>query len=505
MLYRLPAALHPWGWVNTDGAYGAFVALRLLAGDRPAPVFTEGANYQGTLKGHLAALFAVLSGHEDLSRLLVLASVVLSLVFFAAAMALARRIAGRGAAWATGLYLAFGPKFLTTFLLNSVGQYADVLALGTLALALLAATLEGPPKDSDRRRLLGVGFLLGAAFWQQPVALSFVATAAVCLALARREALPSRAWALAGLAIGVLPVLVWNVQNDWASGDILGRDTGTIANQARALPSLVQQTATLSFPVLAGVSRGHPWWGPALRAFGLVLLPAALVAYLVLERGPIGDALRRRRPAAALVPPLLFTVALLQFWAVASGAVYLRPRYLLPVMAATAIQLGVGVAAVARRSRPAAAALLGAILAANVAGMADRLGQGAATAEYYGQVVRALERKGVRTGYADFSLSAPITMITRERILLSSRLGPTPAYEAEAVTARVAAEGPDAYVLRPDDDPEAFASVLRSLGVTYRMDVDPVPVFHSFSRRVRVEEVAGFRGAEAAPRPEPEE
>src|SRR6185503_14494937 len=51
--YRLPALLYPWGWVNTDGAYGGFVALHLLEGIRPAPVFTEGANYQGTLKGHL--------------------------------------------------------------------------------------------------------------------------------------------------------------------------------------------------------------------------------------------------------------------------------------------------------------------------------------------------------------------------------------------------------------------------------------------------------------------
>ena len=53
--YRLPALLHPWGWVNRDGAYGAFVTLHLLQGARPAPVFTEGASYQGTLKSHLAA------------------------------------------------------------------------------------------------------------------------------------------------------------------------------------------------------------------------------------------------------------------------------------------------------------------------------------------------------------------------------------------------------------------------------------------------------------------
>src|ERR1043165_7827055 len=91
LAYRLPALVHPWGWVNTDGAYGAFVALRLLAGVRPAPVFTIGANYQGTLTGPLAALFSLVSGAEDLSRMLVLASLVLDLLFIAARMSVGGR------------------------------------------------------------------------------------------------------------------------------------------------------------------------------------------------------------------------------------------------------------------------------------------------------------------------------------------------------------------------------------------------------------------------------
>jgi hypothetical protein len=59
-------------------------------------------------------------------------------------------------------------------------------------------------------------------------------------------------------------------------------------------------------------------------------------------------------------------------------------------------------------------------------------------------------------------------------------------------------------VLRPDDDPDRFAAVLKGLGVGYRVDLDPVPVFYGFSRRVRVEEVHGFRG-ETSPRSAPEE
>jgi hypothetical protein len=185
-----------------------------------------------------------------------------------------------------------------------------------------------------------------------------------------------------------------------------------------------------------------------------------------------------------------------QFWTVAAGRIYWRPRYLLPVAAATAMQLGVVLAWRWPRARVPRALVLAAILAVNVSGTWPRLRAGAEVAAPYEQLVRSLEARGIRTGYADFSISAPVTMFTGERIVFSSRLGPTASYESDRHTQKVAREGPDAYVLRPDDDPEQFAAVLRSLGVSYKLDIDPVPIFYDLSRRVRLEEVAGFRGDE---------
>jgi hypothetical protein len=191
-------------------------------------------------------------------------------------------------------------------------------------------------------------------------------------------------------------------------------------------------------------------------------------------------------------------------WATASGKVYWRPRYLLPVSAATAAHLGVALAWLWRRSRAAAAVACAGILLLNVAGLAfppgdgttPRLFAGREIAGPYAELVRALDRRGIRTGYADFSLSAPVTMFSGERIILSPRLGPTPAYESDLHADTVARLGPDAYVLRADDDPKAFAAALDALGVTYTMEIDPVPIFYRLSRRVKVEEVAGFRGDE---------
>lgn len=503
--YRLPALLHPWGLVNRDGAYGAYVALHLLAGQRPAPVFTEGANYQGTLKGHLAALFSLITGWHDFSFHLTAAGVVLSLIFILATMALARRLGGRGAALATGLYLALGPKFLTIFTLNNVGQYADILALGGLALALLARLLDldlgGPPA---RGHYLGLGLLLGAACWQQPVALSYAAAAGLVLLLRRRTRRDP--WALLGplgFLLGALPVLLWNLQHGWASGDIMGRDADLLRAQAEALPVLIQRTLTVAFPILAGLSPGHPWSAaPLVPTLARLFLPALLLASLTLTGRHIWRGLRQARPPSAILPPLLLACSLAFFWAVASGHVYSRPRYLLPVMAASSVHLGVVSAWTWKRSRALAAVGLAALVAFGAAATVPRLRQCAAIEERYRAIVQSLEEKGIRTGYADFSLAAPVTMFTAERILLSPRLGPTPAYESEQQEQRVVREGADAFVLRPNDDSEAFAAALTRLGVSFRFQATPVPVFYQLSKRVAVEEVRGFRGEIEAAEPD---
>ena len=502
LLYRLPALVHPWAWVNKDGAYGAFVTLHLLQGVSPAPVFTEGANYQGTLKPHLAALIALVTRVHDLSWLMTAASVVLSLVFLVATMALARRIGGRAAALAAGLYLALGPKFLTTFSLNCVGQYIDVLALGGLALALLARVLDedlgGIPA---RGAYLAIGTLLGAAFWQQPVALSYAGV--TLLALALRRSSWKDPWTLlvpVGFALGALPVLLWNVQNGWGSGEIMGRGVDDLGAQADALWRVARKTLGIAFPILAGLSPGHPWQEvPLVPWLAAAFLPALLVAFVAIRFRPLRDSLRRFRPRADLLPIALFVGCIALAWAVAAGKVYARPRYLLPVTAATAVFFGAVVAWLWARA-PLAAALLAAVaLGFNTVGMLPRLLESAAIARWYERLVRAVEAKGIRTGYADFSIAAPVTMFTGERVLLSSALGPTPAYESETHASRVAREGPDAFVLRPQDDPEPLAAWLTANGVGFRLEREPVPIFHGLTRRVPVEEVRGLVGGGSAP------
>ncbi|MHC4481158.1 MAG: hypothetical protein ACYS1C_09370 [Planctomycetota bacterium] len=185
------------------------------------------------------------------------------------------------------------------------------------------------------------------------------------------------------------------------------------------------------------------------------------------------------------------------FWTVPVELAHLRPRYILPLMMAFAVHLGVVVAWVWARSRIWATLGMASILALNVFGTVPRLLAGRGISDYYDRLIRSLDEKGIRTGYADFSVAAPVTMFTGERIVLSPRLGPTPNFESRIHARIVDRAGPDSLILRGRESPESLARRLRALGVTYRLDTELVPVFYDFSRRLRFQEVAGFRqGAE---------
>jgi hypothetical protein len=370
-------------------------------------------------------------------------------------------------------------------------------------LALLARLLDEGRSGRDARwPYVALGALLGAAFWQQPVALGYwlVAVAALVLRPQRRD--PWTLATLLGLVLGLLPVLLWNARNDWASSFILGREGGDVQAQVAVLPRLAERTLTVAFPVLAGLSPRHPQAGwPLVRTLAVWAFPTLLAAYLVLKRKELGAALRGRGPATALLPVLLMTANLALVWAVAAGSVYRRPRYLLPVIAASAVHLGVAAAAAWARPwlRGPAALALGAVLTFHAVGTLPRLAEARLITQEYRRLITALERLGIRTAYSDFSIAAPVTMFTRERILVSPRLGPTPAYESASLARRVDGPGPDAYILPPGDDPELFAAELRRHGVAYERVLEPLPIFYALVPRIRAEEVRGFRGETPPP------
>ena len=281
LAYRVPALVHPWGWVNRDGAYGAFVGLHLRRGPPPGAGLHRGRELPGHAQGahrgrSLAARHRRLVVPDRPGRRPPLAGLggggdgAGPPHRRAASGALHRTVPGPAPAL---------PRRLLAQLRGPVrgraraGRDRAGARRGAAAMESRAARCRRPA----RRRDSSSGPRSGSSRSRCPTS----RPPSSCSRCAAATGLP---WAVAGFAVGVLPVVLWNAQNDWASGDIMGRDPGELRAQADALPRLLRRTLTISFPILAGLAPGHPWADVAVaRLVAVALIPAALVAYLVLE------------------------------------------------------------------------------------------------------------------------------------------------------------------------------------------------------------------------------
>jgi hypothetical protein len=478
-LVRLPALAAPASLISSDSAVAGIIAQEIAGGQRPAPIYAPGFPYEGTLKPHLtAALAAILPG--GIPSTYAWASHLFYLLWLAAVMALAREAGGLQAAVAAGAFMAVSPRFLLAFSLNNVGQYPEVNALGALALFAL----------SGHGAVMAAAFLVGLALWQQLVAVYFVVTIAVLVALTPEWRRPRRL-VDAGVAFfaGSYPIWIWNAANGWATFDLFRRGAKVPADRITGIPDRLERTLAVSFPKLFGLTDLGA--GPALALVLGALLPALILVMAFAKRREIAE---RRGRSAALVGLVLF-VAVVSVFAASKfshrGAS--RPRYLLPVYTSAAIAFGWGIAALARRSRPGAVVVAAAVLGANLTGVIPWL-QGRAEAEARDRALLAeLERLHVRTAYAGFWVAPKYTFLGEGRVTLSGELGPIVSWVYPPHAAIVREAGPDAYVV--DDGPlaEAFEARLNELACPHhRTNVAGFAIFHGLARKVSLEDVAGY-------------
>ena len=163
----------------------------------------------------------------DPARAFALASILFYVLFVAAAFALAERAlkspgsGPRGRPPVPRLRPALrDPRHS----LSNDGNYVEVLALGTLALLVLAAWLDDEERPPPVLPWVA-GLLIGLAFWCHILAVIHGACAMVLLPVGRghrqgrggaRRGRPPRAWPW-GFALGYAPGLLWNAAHGWAS------------------------------------------------------------------------------------------------------------------------------------------------------------------------------------------------------------------------------------------------------------------------------------------------
>jgi hypothetical protein len=475
--FRLPMAW--WGGaghLTPDGSLSGIMAVHVRDGI-DHPVFIPNSGYSGSLKAHLTVALALLM---DMPRAFAMASVLFYVLFVAAVFALGCLADATGrVGLASGLYVAFAPAWVTHYSLSNDGNYIEVLAFGSWAL-FLAARWISEREDRGPRALI-LGLLLGLAFWCHILAVMYVMTVALLLmAFGRRDALRSLSLAALGFVTGYLPGLLWNAQNGWFSFGYLttgahqDRPVDPLAFHSRILPMVTDHG-----PILLGYDAGAT---PFLDRLSFTLACAAMAATAFAVAAAAVRA--RRQPASVLT-------ALLAFAAVNVGAALLgaehiegNPRYILFLMTSIPVLLAVAFDSGWRRAILAILVAFGAL--GSVATFPPSI---EADARWRG-FVAALERHGVRWCHTDFSLAAKINFLSEERVVCSSRLGPT---YSDYFGYRVPVDRAPTADLIPINRWKAgrLEERLRALGVGYeRVDLMK-PVLLRLSRKVDPDELAG--------------
>jgi hypothetical protein len=447
-------------------------ALAILRGETPVMNWSE--PYHGTVFSYLLAPFYALVG--DPIHTYSWVSIVLNLFGTLAAYLFARRLWGDVAGLATLAYLALAPAYFPFYDVNS---YALFVTLGAVAcLAALRHAIDQPP---HRGWIWLAGVMLGLAVWCHQLSVCFVAAVGVTLVAARgRRFFRADAWRLAlGMAAGAAPLIGWNADFHWIvlrnflSSDYAARPVAaSIEGFWESIGSLL--AANTQF--WTSPSSAFPWLCAGQLLF-VALLSFAFWQWLRADR-PV-------RVGCGMLLVLILTTAILYSksrWGVNAGF----SRYLIPMCFALPILVGGAVASMARRSRLAALALLAVLV---LPGANDRRHYSEWSKPSHGQGARLgvslLERLGITRAYAHDRISLPLTLASRERIIVSDYYGiPYQPYLDAVDDASSAAIVAHKVLKIPS--PEDVTRSLRVLGGRYRRaEAGPYVVFYGFERPQR--------------------
>jgi len=477
VLFRLPLAVQAAsGYLTPDGALSGIVALHVRDGTERL-VFVPHVPYSGSLKSHLTAPLAAVA---DPARAFAAVSVGFYAVFVAAVYALALAAGATGwAAAAAALYAAFAPAFVTHYSLSNDGNYVEVLALGTWALVLAARG-----RRAAGRRALGVGLLLGLAFWCHILAVIHAAAIGgwAVLAAPRRAARALPAAAL-GFILGYWPGVLWNAANGWESFQYLVPGRTAVGEPGPGLAARTLRLVTDQAPVLLGYDPGYPapvdFLLKALAGLAVVIAAATLVL-------AVRTASSRRSPELGLL--LVFTAVNVLVALLALPQIEGNPRYLLFLMAPLPVFMAMALDAPGRRW------VMALLVAFGAAGsLAQAPGAVRADAQWR-RFVADLEHEGVRWCQTDFHLATKINFLSQERVVCSAKLGPTTTEYFFEYRRQVEAAPEAALVAVNATAAEKLERRLERLGVSYERRDLMKPVLLRLSRKVDAEEL--FPGRE---------
>lgn len=497
-LVRLSLLVRSNWLLEGDDALSALMALRVLDGDRP--IMLKNQTYAAAWEPYaMAASYALLG----ISRVAAKAPALLgSFALVATTWLLAREVAGRPAAWFASALVAIPPAYVLVLSLKPWAPYTEVVLLG--ALSLLCAIRLAWPRDRqhDTPWAVACGLTGALALWMHPLAVWYLATAALVLVLRVRGARLARValWGVVGFAAGGLPIWIYNVQTGGATLRFVAS-----GSQGQTADRWAVLQAWWNNDLPRGAGLWHPW-GSSPPLLGAL---AAAVIVVCIAWALVG---RRRLSLRPLDTVLLFLVLVPVIFVLSGfGGPALNPygfdatgRYTPPIWYALAIVIGAALAAVWQRRRWLALPLALVPLAINLAGIMAIDPLAAFQSPYWDRLppdntalLNVLREEGVEAVVMNHWAGQPAMF---DAAAAGQKLVAYDWYDVQAggidrfpeYLPAVRAVARPAFVLVTDESEPALEQSLRQMGVAFvERRVSPYVVVIPTSRRVDPSEVTG--------------
>jgi 4-amino-4-deoxy-L-arabinose transferase-like glycosyltransferase len=424
---RFVVWLSAYGVPEADEAVGGLMAKHVLDGD--LSTFYWGQAYGGPLETWLAAPVVAIFGETwvGLRLIPVMLCALTAITIWRVGL---RTIGPYGAITAAAVYWVF-PSYLIWKSIHFHIFYASGMLLGALALLLVLRLHERP----TRRDAAVLGLVVGVGLWQSFQLLTIVPIAIGWLIVRKRDVVRLIPAAIPGALVGLIPFLVYNIRNSWASLDI--GQIGVQSTYFSRIETFFTNTLPMGLDVRAPCTLHWFLWKPAGLAIYAVLIGGFLVLAWKARR-------RNREVVVAVIAgfPAIYAINQLT-------GTYTNPGYVLILLPVLVVALCAFITRPLQGLWTMGATLLlvaGSFVdlhAAEVDGdpPTNCIGPGSYLPRDFGPLIRTLDQLHITRVYASYWIAYRIDYETGERII---------AAEGRPNALRVNAAG--GVIPKPNDD-----------------------------------------------------
>jgi 4-amino-4-deoxy-L-arabinose transferase-like glycosyltransferase len=395
---RVVVWLSPYGAPDSDEAVPGLMARHLLSGD--VSFFFWGQGYGGPLETWLATPIVAVFG--DTWTGLRLVPIALTAVTAIVIWRIGLRVASPwAAATAAAVYWTF-PSFSLWESIHFHDFYVSGALLGACVLLLVLRLHEQP----SRRDMALLGVVVGLGIWQDAQLAPVLAVALLWLALTRRDCLRLSPYALPGLLLGAVPILLTNVRHSWWTFEVATMEGG--GSYLTRLGTYFADTLPMAFDLRAPITR-H-WF------FGLAI---GVGAYLAVGVVLVLSMWRYRRSALTLISAIVLLFPFISALDPRTNLSYI-PEYIYVLFPALAVLLCSSIRTPLRGLWTLTAVWI--LVASTFIDLNSSGNLGASVGDLprdFAPLIRAMNNHHVKRAYAQYWIAYRVDFETGERIIVA--------------------------------------------------------------------------------------